>query len=1489
MFRSHKTLPAPAKSPSFRPGGKANDATSLNGAFASAGGASGGAASSPPPALGRVNPSHVLAGNKVWVSDARVLWRIGEVTAVNLEQQTAEVYVPDAPDEKLQTLALAKLYTFDASHIVDHEDVAAMNNMHEAPLLSVLRQRFESDKIYTFTADILLSINPYKTIPLLYDVLGFMEQSRAATEATKPPPHLFTIAEKAYRGMKGELPGKHASSGGGGGGGSSSSSQVHERIEDLGGALEQQLKLQRDVWNYTYLTHGDCVDVDGVDDAVEFDQLRSCLSQLGMDAAGFQTPMFAILAAVLHLGNVQFQSAKADTVALSPASGEEQTVVVFPESGRGVDLAHVSALLGVEPLEFAKKMVTQTTVTGRGSILELQLTPEQAKSAMDAFCKHLYGALFNHLIARINASRSGRAPPRALLTIYHGQHLERHAGYSKPRFECDEFVVRHYAGEVVYAIQGFIAKNTDNLHDDLLDLLRRSTQPLVATVFAATVDAKGPPMVPAKRGALAPVAPTKSKQALTGTSTLRDACAQIAAAWLEDVTGKAAFAMGRLEVFLRYGQVEKLEAFVAARRADKAVVLQAKLARGRIAYRHYQTVKRGVRRLQALWRMRATRARYARLRAASVLLQARFRGGRLRRRFLRLQRAASCVFRAALRFITRCRYAEWATRTRAAVVIQKHVRGFLSRTAAERARRLKDRSVLRLQSWYRMAARRRAFKRQRRAAVAIQSAYRSVTARRAFLARKQASIVLAAFVRQVLQRTKFRSLKARVVKLQALVRKWKHRGQFLRLRRLVVRLQSRRRQRLAAACAARRRLAVLTLQHTMRGWRCRCAFVAAVRSVRVLQYWATSWLLRREFRRCKAAAKRVQSAWRHHRRLKSWAAEMEGSDRRIRKLRQQPALFFPLRPRAFGFNSLFHHAAATGDFHVAKYMLDHQAQAPESALARDALFFLRNGAGRTAFHEACRHGQYEMAKFLLVQARGLQVPEPATRPVGGGERSNQSPDATHAQPAEPPAKRLEHETPEGNALSPPSTDAAAVVVVYSGFLRKRRETSRWMKRFVVLRVGAGPARAPQLDYYANDKPATLESASAKRIDLRAAVVKKSVDTPFAFEIHSPQLLAGRNREGRLYFAATSELESQKWLAHLRDSIPSTVESRVFAMHRGAKGGALEFVDFAQRKRLCNLPSLAGHRETPLHLAARATATATSTKLEMDADIVRTALWLVECGADINAPTAATHETPLKLALRAGNLLVAKHLLDRGALATGLSPTELQDAQRLKAALAKNAISSVGCSSAAGGGGGGASAVSRLHSFTSRALGGGAATVDASLSSTAHDAPVLFLLKQPGRVRHSSYVSVFVEHIGISNPQFLSRPRVLVSVLDPQRHLVEMKQQVSVQPVVLPAALLWAITWHMQTPLENLPHGACVVFELTVSPAVSAAAPLATPASAAEDFVPVCWTYVQVDQRTANCAPLNAEMYKYPLDLSLKKLQRVDAFINGDVFVSQGPQ
>lgn len=501
------------------------------------------------------------------------------------------------------------------------------------------------------------------------------------------------------------------------------------------------------------------------------------------------------------------------------------------------------------------------------------------------------------------------------------------------------------------------------------------------------------------------------------------------------------FVIGKNEIFLRYGQLERLDSYLAMTRDTNATILQSKFARARLAVKKYRRLRRGAVLCQAQWRMRALKARCSRQRAACIKIQARVRGFQLRSQFLRRRIAVQRIWRVVLRFLTHQKFKRWSVQVKAVVAIQRHIRGFLCRTSAERAKKLRDRSTLALQCWYRMARVRRMYCRQQRAITRIQTQYRSVLLRRRFVAMKRAAIVLAAFIRQVLQRKKFKGLKQRVVKFQALVRGWKLRHSFMLMKRVVLFVQSKRRQQRAAHARLARVHAVAVLQHSMKAWLVRCRYVQMKGGVRVLQHWAKGWLLRKDFRRMRVAIRRIQKSWRRFNRRRRWELElasvfrasnklvgtswthhtkMEDSDRRIHRLRQNPPLYFALQPKAYGYNSLFHHTSACGDLHVVKYMLDNNHLGSD-----DVLLFLKNGSGNTAFHEACANGQYEIVKLL---ASRMKIP-------GANSPEDHSPGPECDAAID---DRLEQQ----QQSSPPPVQPASGSsrVIYSGYLRKRRET-----------------------------------------------------------------------------------------------------------------------------------------------------------------------------------------------------------------------------------------------------------------------------------------------------------------------------------------------------------------------------------------------------------------------------------------------------------------
>ncbi|KAL6477927.1 hypothetical protein MHYP_G00137620 [Metynnis hypsauchen] len=80
------------------------------------------------------------------------------------------------------------------------EDNCSLMYLNEATLLNNVRVRYSKDLIYTFVANILIAVNPYYDIPKLYapeTIKSYHGRSLGTL-----PPHVYAIADKAYRDMK---------------------------------------------------------------------------------------------------------------------------------------------------------------------------------------------------------------------------------------------------------------------------------------------------------------------------------------------------------------------------------------------------------------------------------------------------------------------------------------------------------------------------------------------------------------------------------------------------------------------------------------------------------------------------------------------------------------------------------------------------------------------------------------------------------------------------------------------------------------------------------------------------------------------------------------------------------------------------------------------------------------------------------------------------------------------------------------------------------------------------------------------------------------------------------------------------------------------------------------------------------------------------------------------------------------------------------------
>ena len=83
-------------------------------------------------------------------------------------------------------------------------DLVKYTQLTDAAVLHGLRARYARDDIYTCAGSILVSVNPFKQVPSYGDALMARCKAAGAKELHEMPPHVFVVAESAFRGMLSE-------------------------------------------------------------------------------------------------------------------------------------------------------------------------------------------------------------------------------------------------------------------------------------------------------------------------------------------------------------------------------------------------------------------------------------------------------------------------------------------------------------------------------------------------------------------------------------------------------------------------------------------------------------------------------------------------------------------------------------------------------------------------------------------------------------------------------------------------------------------------------------------------------------------------------------------------------------------------------------------------------------------------------------------------------------------------------------------------------------------------------------------------------------------------------------------------------------------------------------------------------------------------------------------------------------------------------------
>ncbi|XP_061773266.1 unconventional myosin-Vc isoform X2 [Nerophis ophidion] len=408
--------------------------------------------------------------NRVWIPDEEHVWKSAEILRdfhdgddrLQLLLEDGTEYTVDSSPTKLPPLRNPDI-------LVGENDLTALSYLHEPAVLHNLRVRFlEFRIIYTYCGIILVALNPYQQLSIYGDAIIHAYSGQNLGDMD---PHIFAVAEEAYKQMARNQRNQSIIISGESGAGktvsaryamryfavvskSGSKTQVEDKVlasnpitEAIGNAkttrndnssrfgkfteisfdsryriiganmrtyLLEKSRVVFQAYNernyhifyqmcacadlpqfralqlmsaveFHYTGMGGDIFIEGVDDRKSMEETQRTFSLLGLNE-DFQSDVFKVLAAILHMGNVEIKSFGDDRSSISPSD---------------THLLIVCDLLGVRADKLVQWLCNRRLVLVAEKVVK-PLHKDRAVNSRDALAKRIYAYLFDCIINRIN-------------------------------------------------------------------------------------------------------------------------------------------------------------------------------------------------------------------------------------------------------------------------------------------------------------------------------------------------------------------------------------------------------------------------------------------------------------------------------------------------------------------------------------------------------------------------------------------------------------------------------------------------------------------------------------------------------------------------------------------------------------------------------------------------------------------------------------------------------------------------------------------------------------------------------------------------------------------------------------------------------------------------------------------------------------------------------------------------------------------------------
>ena len=168
--------------------------------------------------------------------------------------------------------------------------------------------------------------------------------------------------------------------------------------------LPEMAHLQlRDQSEFYYTRQGNCAVIKNIDDMAEFRETVKSLKLLGFSEKQ-QFEFFAIIAAVLHSGNISISEAARDSCKIEPDDEGFKS--------------YCSLLgLGQESMEQLRKFLCIRELVSMREVISKPMTCAQAGQFRDALSKHIYALLFSHMVLLINRELGADLKPHRFIGV----------------------------------------------------------------------------------------------------------------------------------------------------------------------------------------------------------------------------------------------------------------------------------------------------------------------------------------------------------------------------------------------------------------------------------------------------------------------------------------------------------------------------------------------------------------------------------------------------------------------------------------------------------------------------------------------------------------------------------------------------------------------------------------------------------------------------------------------------------------------------------------------------------------------------------------------------------------------------------------------------------------------------------------------------------------------------------------------------------------